>query len=49
MEFFADLAMDGLSLDDMKRALLLHINHCPDCQEHHLQRLQELEDYWHRL
>jgi glucose-6-phosphate 1-dehydrogenase len=23
-----------------------HINHCPDCWEHHLQRLQELEADW---
>ncbi len=49
MEFFVDVALEGLALDEVKRAVLLHLNHCPDCREHHLQRLQELEDHWQQI
>lgn len=49
MEYFVDLALDGLSLDKVKTPLLRHINHCPDCQEHHLQRLTEMEAWWRQI
>lgn len=46
MEYFVELALDGFTLDEIKKPLLKHIKHCPDCQEHHLQRLSELEAQW---
>ena len=49
MEYFVDLALEGLSLDDIKGPLLKHIYRCPDCQEHHLQRLKEMEDQWKQI
>ena len=49
MKYFVDLALEGIFLDDIKRPLLKHIDHCPDCQEHHLQRLTEIEDQWKQL
>ena len=49
MENFVELALEGLSLDDIKGPLLKHMDHCPDCQEHHLQRLTEMEDQWKPL
>lgn len=49
MEYFVDLALEGLSLNDIKEPLLKHIDHCPDCQEHHLQRLKEMEDQWKQI
>ena len=49
MEFFVDPGLEGVSMEDVKKALRQHINHCPDCREHHLQRLQELEDHWQQV
>ena len=49
MEYFVELALDGVSINDIKKALLRHINHCPDCQEHHLQRLKEMEEQWKQI
>jgi hypothetical protein len=46
MEYFADLALEDFSLDDIKITLIKHINHCPDCREHHLHRLKEMEEHW---
>ncbi|MBE0411891.1 MAG: hypothetical protein IBX69_19350 [Anaerolineales bacterium] len=49
MEYLVDLAREGWPLDDIKKALFKHTNHCPDCYEHHLKRLKELEQQWHQL
>ena len=49
MEYFVELAMEGLLLEAIKEPLLNHIDHCPDCQEHHLQRLKEMEDQWKQI
>lgn len=46
MEYFADLVFDDVSLDDIRTTLIKHIKHCPDCREHHLQRLREIEEQW---
>jgi hypothetical protein len=46
MEFFVDLVLEDLSLDEIKKPLLRHIDHCPDCREHHFQRLREMEEQW---
>ena len=49
MKNFVELALEGLSLDDIKGPLLKHIDPCPDCQEHHLERLKEMKDQWKQV
>jgi hypothetical protein len=44
MEYFVELALEGCTFDEIKNAPVNHMNHCPDCQEHHLQRLREIEE-----
>jgi hypothetical protein len=44
MEYFVELALEGCTFDDIKNVLVDHMNHCLDCQEHHLQRLREIEE-----
>ena len=46
MEYFVELVSEGFTLDEIKKPLLKHIAHCPDCQEHHLGRLSEMEEQW---
>ena len=46
MEYFVELVLEGFTLDEIKKPLLKHIAHCPDCQEHHLGRLREIEEQW---
>lgn len=48
MEYFIELAEEGLTIEDIKKPLLKHLAHCPDCREHHLQRISELEGQWKR-
>lgn len=49
MEYFVDLALEGIPQERIKQALLQHINHCPDCKEHHIKRLKELEDQMNQI
>lgn len=44
MEYFVELVLEGVTLDEIKKPLLKHIAHCPDCEEHHLGRLREMEE-----
>lgn len=46
LEYFVDLALEGFTLEEIKKPLLKHIDHCPECQEHHLGRLREIEEHW---
>ena len=43
MEHLADEAIKGVDPNIIHRAIRRHIAHCPDCTEHHLHRLGELE------
>ena len=43
MEHLADEAAKGMELEMIHRAIRRYIAHCPDCTEHHQQRLAELE------
>ena len=43
MEHLADAAIKGVDPNTIHRAIRRHIAHCPDCTEHHQQRLAELE------
>lgn len=43
MKHLADEAVKGADPETLHRAIRRHIAHCPDCNEHHKQRLAELE------
>ena len=43
MEHLADEAIKGVDPETLYRAIRRYIAHCPDCNEHHKQRLAELE------
>ena len=43
MEQLADEAIKGLDSEMIHHAIRRSIAHCPDCTEHHQQRLAELE------
>jgi|SRR3990172_2767646 len=44
LEYMIDQALPGEEIDTLKEAIRNHIDHCPDCNEHHLLRIQELEE-----
>ena len=43
IEHLADEALAAVKEEDLQTALMQHLEHCPDCQEHHMQRLSDLE------
>lgn len=49
MEYFVELALEGVPQDEIKSALLKHLEKCPDCQKHHMQRLESLESQWKQI
>lgn len=44
IENLADEALAGVNEEDLKSALKQHLRYCPECQEHHLRRLNEIEE-----
>lgn len=44
MEHLVEEALVGVEEDALKAGIRQHMEHCPDCQEHHLQRLSEIEE-----
>jgi hypothetical protein len=43
MEHLAEEALAGAEQDKLKGAVRKHLKHCPDCQEHHLIKLAQME------
>ena len=43
MEHLADEAIAGADKSTLQGAIKVHLNNCPDCQEHHQRRLEEME------
>ena len=43
MEHLVEEAIAGADQDTLQEAIKDHLNNCPDCQEHHLQRLEQME------
>lgn len=43
LEFLADVGAVGGDEHRLKQAVRHHLANCPNCREHHLQRLQALE------
>ena len=43
LEYLAEEAAEGADLQTLQQAAQHHLTHCPDCREHHLKRLIELE------
>ena len=43
LEYLADLSGAESDLKDLWRVAQRHLARCPDCREHHLQRIRELE------
>jgi hypothetical protein len=44
MEHLVEEALAGIEEEVLQTAIKRHLDHCPDCQEHHIQRLTELEE-----
>lgn len=44
MEHLVEEALVGVEEEALKAGIRQHMEHCPDCQEHHLQRLSEIEE-----
>lgn len=43
LEFLADQAINGADMVQLLASVERHLARCPECYEHHLQRLHELE------
>lgn len=43
LEYLADTAAAGGDSEALRQAARRHLTQCPNCREHHLRRLQELE------
>lgn len=43
LEYLAEEAAEGADLQTLQKAAQHHLSHCPDCREHYLKRLIELE------
>lgn len=43
LDYLADEAIRGIDLNVLREALHRHMEHCADCREHHLKKLEELE------
>ena len=43
MEHLAEEALAGADQATLQEAIKVHLANCPDCHEHHLQRLEQLE------
>ncbi len=43
LEYLAELASARGDPDELWKAAQRHLARCPDCREHHLQRIKELE------
>ena len=43
LEYLAEEAAEGADLQPLQKTAQHHLSHCPDCREHHLKRLIELE------
>jgi len=46
LELLAEAAAAGAHAQTLREAVQRHLTHCPDCREHHLRRLYELEAMW---
>jgi hypothetical protein len=46
LEYMIDQALPGEEIGILIEAVRHHVDHCPDCREHHLLRIQELEERW---
>ncbi|UCD42651.1 MAG: hypothetical protein JSV69_03315 [Chloroflexota bacterium] len=44
MEHLAEEAIAGADKDVLQIAIKDHLSQCPDCQEHHQQRLDQMEE-----
>lgn len=44
LEHLAGEAVRGLELKYLEEAIIRHFELCPDCREHHISMLAELED-----
>ena len=49
LEFLADEAVRGVEERYLVRAVRNHLDRCPECREHHLQRLREIEAIYYAL
>lgn len=47
MEHLVEEALVGVEEEALKAGIRQHMDHCPDCQDHHLQKLSEMEEKRH--
>jgi hypothetical protein len=43
MEHLAEEAIAGADKSTLQRAIKVHLHNCPDCQEHHRRRMEDME------
>jgi hypothetical protein len=43
LEYLAEVAVYGADEKNLRTAVRRHLDQCPDCRKHHLQRLADLE------
>jgi hypothetical protein len=43
LEHLADEALEGVDTNALLKAIASHFSHCPDCREHHAQKLEQLK------
>jgi len=44
LEYMAEIAIEGVEEKYLLAAVRRHLDRCPDCRKHHLQRLDRLEE-----
>jgi hypothetical protein len=48
LDYLADMTIDYESVEVIRATVKNHLKHCPDCREHHLKKLREIEERWRR-
>jgi len=46
MEYLSASPLAEAELERVRGLIQEHLQHCPDCREHHEKKLKELEQYW---
>ena len=48
LDYLVDITIDHESVEVVREIVENHLTHCPDCREHHLKKLGEMEERWRR-
>lgn len=45
MEHLVEKAIAGADQDSLEEAVKIHLMNCPDCRDHHLEKIEQLETH----